>query len=86
MLAQLPDPPGKDAPHYCRHGRKVRPPARVPDSLEVPLTLAAASNIVIVGSLKAWPELCATLPSMMDSPNVDASDGALDALFKVRGG
>ena len=60
-------------------------PVRVPALLEVRLTcVAAASNIVIVGSLKAWPELCAVLPSMMDSPNVDASDGALDALFKVR--
>ena len=85
MFAQLPEPSRKDAPHHCRHGRKVRQPARVPESLEVQLTLAVGSNIVIVGSLKAWPELCAALPSMMDSPSVDASDGALDALFKVRG-
>lgn len=47
------------------------------------LTACVCSSVAVAGSLKQWTELCAALPTMLDSGNVDAVDGALDALFKV---
>ncbi len=42
------------------------------------------SFLAAAGSLGAWPELVASLMQALDSGNVDAADGALDALFKVQ--
>ena len=74
--------------HHRRHRNQVRPRGAAsrarPAALSAPPAAGLRSAIAAGGGLKAWPELVVALVQALDSGDVNAADGALDALYKAR--
>jgi hypothetical protein len=52
----------------------------VSPNLQTPRSVVVAAG----GGLAAWPELVVAVVQALDGSDLDAADGALDALFKAR--
>ena len=71
--------------HHRRHRHQVPCPSLHRRTAYSALTRSSgASAIAAGGGLKAWPELVVALVQALDSGDVNAADGALDAFYKAR--
>ena len=64
----------------------VRQDAGAPRRCRTSPNVVPGGSVVVVygGGLAQWAELVVAIVQALDSGNVDAIDGALDALFKAR--
>jgi hypothetical protein len=88
LPALLPRHSGAIRAHHRGHRHQVRGWAalKLAERAWAALNARAPRSVVVAsgGGLKAWPELVGAIVQTLDSGNLDAADGALDALFKAR--